>query len=72
MAILYNLKWKYQTSNWNNGIISILNKLSDEDLKELYNILLSLPVDLSSNMENVINNLLNDINLTANIKRLKR
>ena len=53
MAILYNLKWKYQTSNWNNGIISILNKLSDEDLKELYNILLSLPVDLSSNMEKV-------------------
>ena len=67
-----NLKWKYQTSNWNNGILSIINKLSDEDLKELYNILLSLPVDLSSNMENVINNLLNDINLTANIKRLKR
>ena len=72
MAILYNLKWKYQTSNWNNGILSILNKLSDEDLKELYNILLSLPTDLNSNIEDVINNLLNDINLTKNIKRLKR
>lgn len=72
MAILYNLKWKYQTSNWNNGILSILNKLSDEDLKELYNILLSLPVDLSFGMEDVINSLLNDINLTSNIKRLKR
>ncbi len=72
MAILYNLKWKYQTTNWNNGILEMLNKLSDEELKELYSIILSLPVDSNSSIENFLNDLLNGVNLSKNIKMLRR
>lgn len=72
LAILYNLKWKYQTSNWNNGILAILNKLNEEELEELYNSIINITSFDHENIEKVINNILFNINLTKNMKVLKR
>lgn len=72
LCILYSLKWKHKTLNWNNGILEILNKLNDTDLNELYNFIINLPYDTNANVESVINNFLDNINLNNNIKVLKR
>jgi len=72
LSILYSLKWKYKTLNWNNGILELLNKLTSEELIELYNIILNLSYNEQANIDNIINNLLTDINLNKNIKTLKR
>ena len=36
LSILYSLIWKYKTLNLNNGILEILNKLNNDELKEKY------------------------------------
>lgn len=72
LVILYSLKWKYKTLNWNNGIIEILNKLDSKDLEELYNIIINLSFEPHTDIESIINNLLSKINLNKNIKTLKR
>lgn len=72
LVVLYSLKWKYKTLNWNNGIISILDKLDDENLFKLYNNLLNINFDENSSVENNINKLFVKINLNNNIKTLKR
>ena len=72
LSILYSLKWKYKTLNWNNGILELLNKLTSEELIELYNIILNLSYNEQACIDNIINNLLTDINLNKNIKTLKR
>lgn len=72
LSIIYNLKWKYKTSNWNNGILEILNKLSDDKLNELYDEIIHLPYDTKLSVDCIISNLLKNINLTKNIKVLRR
>lgn len=72
MCILYNMKWKYKTLNWNNGILELLNKLNDIELSELYNIIMNLSYDKNDNVNSIINNILFDINLNKNIKILKK
>lgn len=70
--MLYSLKWKYKTLNWNNGIIELLNKLDDESLGVLYNHLLNINFDEQNSIQNIVNKIFSEINLNNNIKVLKR
>lgn len=72
LSILYNLKWKYQTVNWNNGILAILNRLNEEEIRELYNIIINTPYSDCDSIDNIINTVLFNINLNKNIKVLKK
>lgn len=71
LAILYNLKWKYKTSNWNNGILHLLNKLTREELYELHDYLINI-----KNIEKIDINLddlfFNKINLNKNLRKVIR
>lgn len=72
LFILYSLKWKYKTLNWNNGILELLDKLKDNELNELYNVILNLSYDPEVTIDYIIGNLLFDININKNMKVLKR
>lgn len=72
LVVLYSLKWKYKTLNWNNGIIELLNKLDDESLGVLYNHLLNINFDEQNSIQNIVNKIFSEINLNNNIKVLKR
>lgn len=72
LSILYSLKWKYKTLNWNNGILEILNKLNNDELKEIHKLIVNISYNPNNNIDSIINNILQNINLTNNIKILKR
>lgn len=72
LFVLYSLKWKYKTLNWNNGIIGLLNKLTEDEINKLYNIILNLSFDKTANIGENINQILSNININNNIKVLRR
>lgn len=71
LSILYSLKWKYKTLNWNNGILEILNKLNYNEINDLYNFVINIPYNFNNDIESIINELLKSININNNIKSLK-
>lgn len=71
LMILYSLKWKYKTINWNNGILEILKKLSNEEIMELYSIINTKPKS-NEYLINVIDEFISNINLEKNIQLVKR
>lgn len=71
LIIIYSLKWKYKTVNWNNGIIQILKRLSNSELEELYYTISNIDFPLSS-LSSGTKKIFESINLNNNIKRLRR
>lgn len=72
LFVLYSLKWKYKTLNWNNGIIGLLNKLSEEDINKLYDVVVNIPFNKNCDIGQSVNEILSKLNINNNIKVLRR
>lgn len=72
LMILYNLKWKYKTLNWNNGVLEIIKRMSESEIQQLYYNILNINFNTDEDLNVIIDCLFSELNLSKNVKSLTR